>query len=51
MVERHIADSEPRAAEQRVRISLLRNRGLDTREAEWLLAEFEEILQEMLYHR
>jgi len=30
---------------------LLRDRGWDTPEAEWLLSALEEILQEMLQHR
>jgi len=51
IADRHIADGERRVAEQRILISRLCHSGLDTSEAEWLLGEFEQILQEMLCHR
>ena len=51
VADRHIADGERRVAEQRILISRLCHSGLDSSEAEWLLGEFEQILQEMLRHR
>jgi hypothetical protein len=51
LADRHIADGVRRAAEQRLLIARMRNRGLCTWEAEWLLREFEEILLEMSRHR
>src|SRR5262245_18739972 len=51
IADRHIADGERCIAEQRLRVCYLRHRGLDTLDAEWLLRQFDQILEEMLGHR